>query len=212
MTTLSDVIARARSFGRDSGGGFLQDEDYAAWCNEAQADIAARLKLFEEELTTTVTSGNTLGFPSDPELIEIQDLLLGTEDRVQFVDSVTWDSFSDSGSSPSVTIARVFEGQIELYPTPAIGEAVTLRYKHVPEVVENGSDALSVPTYLERKVVAYMVAMSQLKDGADPSPWLDIYEQGLPPVNRGRDQFFTGPLRVTREPNIWDRQLGASHL
>lgn len=204
------LMERQRTFLRDSGGGFISDDDLVAWTNEAQTDIAARTQVLHDSVTGT-TSG-TIPLPTDPALIEIIELLLGT-DRVAFVDSVTFNSFTDQGIAPGTTIARVFETDIELYPTPSASVYV-LRFSKIPNPLVNGSDEHELPPQFERKLIEYPVAQGKYKDGAtdEGDRWLARYEQGLPGVSIGREKYFTGPLFVTRESNIWDRQRGASHV
>jgi hypothetical protein len=214
VTTAQDLIDRATTFGRDSGGHFLTPQDYLDWCNEAQTDLVARLELFEQEATALTDGTNAISFPVDPELIEIQELLLDDTDRVEFIGSSLWNQLTDAGTTTVHTLARVYDEHIEFYPTPETGVTVTIRYKRLPTVLTAGESDIEVPRQLERKVVEYMKAQARFKDGdfAAGNNWLGLYEQGLPHVSDGRERFFTKPISIGRAPNTFDVQLGARHV
>lgn len=213
MTYAQNLIDRARSFGRDDGGGFIDDADYITWLNEASFDLAARLQLFEEEETTT-TSGNSVALPTSPELVEIQYVLLGTSDHVRFVSGEEWDSNVDAGSSPVNTLAQIYDRVISFYPTPAAGTLVTMRYKMLPVLLTVGEDTITLPSHLERKMVEFACSRARYKDGDfnGGNNWNILYEKGLPSVSTGREPLFTQPLQLQRAQNIFDADPRASHL
>ena len=213
MTNAQDLIDRASGFGRDSGGGFITPQDYLDWLNEAQVDLAARLQLFEEQVSST-TSGNSIALSTSPELLEIQDLLLGTDDRVEFISSPDWNALLDNGATPTRTVARVFDGNIELYPTPTTGTAYVLRFKRLPTPLIAGEDTVELPSQLHRKAIEYMKAQGRFKSGDfdEGNNWLSLYEQSLPRVSSGRERFFTPPISMTRRPSAMDLQTGARHI
>ena len=213
MTTAQSLIDRARSYGRDDGGGFIDDVDYLNWLNEAALDLGSRLQLFEQETSTTTTT-NTLSLPTTPELVEITSLLLGTDDYVRWVSSEEWDANSDAAVTPTNTLARIFDEHIELYPTPTAGTAVTLRYKMLPTRLVNGEDTVALPSHLERKMVEFACSRARFKDGDfdGGNNWNIIYEQGLPAVSNAREKFFTQDLQLQRAQNRFDADPLARHL
>jgi hypothetical protein len=214
MTTAGDLISRARSFDRDASGSFVTDDDYLVWCNEAQTDIVAREQLLEQEATTTTDGTDSVEFPTDPSLVEIQTLLLGSDDWVTFVDNVTFDIAAAQGLSPAPTLARVYDEHLQFYPTPDTGTDVTIHYKRLPNPVTEASDEIEVPAQLERKVLEYMKAQASFKAGEfeQGNNWLSLYEMGLRKASDGRERFFTKPVAITRMPNAWDRQTDARHV
>lgn len=205
MTTrASDLIERARTFVRDSAGNYVLDTDLMSWANEGQADLAARLHLFEHSVED-VTTGATITLPptSEPDLVAVDFLsLAGIE--VAVTDQTTWNTYSTDALQPPVTLAVVVGTEIRLYPTPDVGTAFVLRYSMLPDPMEDGEDELSIPRQLERKLVAYMVAMSQMKMNDDASAMFAIYEQGLPQVEVGRERFFVTPMSMTLEPGPFE--------
>jgi len=210
--TADELIRSVQSRTRDAGGRFITQESILAWLNEAYIDLAARLSLFDEEVTATTDGGNTLAFPTDEELVEITDLTLGDDDHCTQVDSRTWQGWRDSAETPDNTIFRIFERQIELYPTPDTGTAVTLRYKRLPETLDENDDVHVLPSQLERKLVEYAVAQAKMQDGDSDGAlfYMGLYEDGLPNPSVGREQFHVKPLRFTHELNLFD--VEGSHI
>jgi hypothetical protein len=204
--TAAELMGRARSFLRDSGGGFIEDTDLLAWINEAITDIAARTQVLHNQVSGTTTGTIPLPAGVNPDLVEIISLRLGQDD-VEFIDDLAFNATSDAARTTLHSLARVFKNVIELYPTPVVAKAYTLRYAKIPDALVNGSDIHGLPLQMERKLVEYPVAQGKYKDGLtdEADRWLARYEQGLPRVSNGRERFLTGPLRVTREPNVWDR-------
>ncbi len=200
--TFGELIERARSFTRDTAGTFIEDEDLAVWINEAYKDVASRLQIVQREEAWHIT-GTTLaerqGLPlptsSGNATYEVLSLRLGTVD-VQFVASDLFNDWQDAGDTPPVTIARVFDGQIELYPIPDELTPYTLRYAYVPADLVDPSDEHMLPTHLERKLVEYAVAQAKYKDDdpANGDRWFSRFEQGLPQLSTGRETLQPGPM------------------
>jgi len=182
--------------------------------NEAITDLGVRLQIFEQETSTTTTGINSLSLPTAPGVVEMEDLLLGTQDHVRFVSADEWDANVDAKTVPSNTIAQVFDDHIELYPTPKSGTAVKLRYKRFPIVLVNGEDIVEVPVQLERKLIEYAASRARYKDGDfdGGNNWNIMYEKGLPASSTGREKFFAQPLQVQRLGNIFDADPRASHV
>lgn len=211
MTTLIQLKERAKSFGRDTSGGFVTDQDYADWANEASYDLAARLHLFDKEVSGT-TATNEIALPpaSNPALIQLDQLTLAAE-IVTFVDPDVFSRAVTNNATFGFTIGRIYADVIRLLPTPKVGTAYVMHYKMLPAEMVNGTDVVTLPAHLERKLVAYMVAMERQKSNEDASGWFAIYEQDLPSVQVGREKFFPGPLTFTFEPNSFDLDPEAKH-
>ncbi len=213
-TQLTELVERARSQVRDPGGSFILDEDLVIWANEAQTDIAARTEVLQKTVSGQTWAGmGGLSMPPqanvNPEMVEILSLRLG-EDDVTFVSDRTFNDYKDEGAIPATTIGRVFEGTIELYPTPAANITFVLRYSFIPAPLIGSDDVLSLPSQMDRKVVEYMVAQAKYKDGdpAEGDRWLARYEQGLPPLNTGRRLLDPGPMDLHFEPNSFELDPG----
>ncbi len=215
MTTLGELLDRARSFTRDADGRFVDDDDFVFWATEAIDDLGARLQLFDHELTD-VTTGSLIPIPTvggvSPILVEILSLNIEGDDHdCTFVDSTTFRLAQDSDSAVTGRYAAVFGDNIETYAEPDVGTAYVLRYKKLPVPMETTDDVVATPRWLDRKIVAYMTAMALMKEKEDGSTFLMVYEQGLPPISNGREKFFTQPLAMTRKPNAFDLQTDARH-
>ncbi len=216
--TFEALIGRARSFVRDATGSFIDDDDLGNWINEAYRDLAARLSILQRQEESNITGltpadRQTLALPvsSGNATYEILSLRLGDVD-VQFVADEVFNSWQDSAGTPPVTIARVFDGQIELYPIPEEGTEYTLRYAFVPAELVQQNDIHILPVQLERKLVEYAVAQAKYKDGDDPAGdrWFMRYEQDLPQVSRGRETLQPGPMSFTPAATYFELDA-ASH-
>ncbi len=216
--TFGDLVERARSFTRDTSGAFIEDEDLAVWINEAYKDIASRLQIAQREEAwhiggATPAERQTLPLPtsSGRSTYEVLSLRLGTVD-VQFVNDDLFNDWQDGHDVPPVTIARIFDGQIELYPIPAENTEYTLRYAFVPADLVQASDQHMLPTHLERKLVEYAVASAKLKDGDDATSdrFFARYEQGLPQLSTGRETLQPGPMSF-QPAQSWFEQDARAH-
>ena len=206
---LADIKGQVWSVLHDAGSTITPD-DIAAWVNEAQMDLASRLGLLHKKVTGT-TAGSTLGLPPTPatqeQVLEIKTLRLGTDDDVEFTDDDVFHSWKDSGaSSLEHTIARVSEGVIEMFPTPATGTAYELRYEYLPNPLASDNDTSSLPHHLHPRLVHYARAMGAYKMSMDAAGdrFYALYSDGLPPPELGRDKLTPGPLMLSVEPGPFD--------
>ncbi len=213
VATLGELTARGRSFVRDKGG-FITDNDWRDWFNEAYFDIASRTELFDQEATGVTLAGFTLPLPTSPELLEIRSLELGASDDVEFVAAEVWDSWKESGATLGHSLGRIFNELIELYPTPVTGTAYVLRYKKLPPRLVTSDDLHLLPTALERKLLEYAKGQAKMKQGEldAAANWIALYETCLPPADNGRSRARPGPLTVTRELNVFDRDIRRAHI
>jgi len=201
---------------RDDGT-FVTPDDIEAWVNEAQMDLAARLGLSQKTVTGT-TTGNTIALPPTPatqdQTLHVTSLRLGTEDDVEFTDDEVWNSWSDEGDEPEHTLARVWAGNIELYPTPDTGTAYELRYESLPPPVVDDDASSTLPHHLHPRLLFYARAMAFLKrnDQANSDRFLGMYLDGLPSPELGANKLIPGPLTITLEPGPFDVDPNARHI
>src|SRR5512134_1267731 len=109
---LGQMREMVREAVRDANGNFVKDWELDGWVNEAYADLAARLRLFQKQTTGSVTGG--LAVPAD--LVEIQVYRVGSQE-VEFVDDDTFWAYQDEGSDVSHPLGRIFNKVIETYPS-----------------------------------------------------------------------------------------------
>jgi hypothetical protein len=204
------LIARARSFVRDEGGSFIDDDDLGNWINEAYRDIAARLEVMQHEVEGDIWSTfDHLDLPPDavlnPDVVVILSLRFETTD-VQFVADQTFNQWRDDTASPPTTLGRVFDGKIEVYPLPAEGVHYVLRYAYIPDELVQPNDLHVLPVQLERKLIEYAVAQAKLKDEdhAASDRWFLKYEQGLPQVSTGRTVQMPGTMSFQPAPTYFE--------
>jgi hypothetical protein len=203
--TFGNLIERARSFLRDSGGTYIDDDDIGTWINEAHKDIAARLEVMQrtEEGTTT----GTIPMPTTDGTftVVILSLRIGITD-IQFVSDAVFNSWADATSSPPTTLGRVWEDQIELYPTTTDAADYVLKVAFIPADLVNSEDVHVLPVQLERKLVEYAVAQANMKDSdyAASDRWFLKYEQGLPQISLGKTAQTPGTMSFQPAPTYWE--------
>lgn len=212
---LSTMRGQVRNSLRDSEKTFITDAEINDWLNEAYRDLATRLKIAPQKQQTeadVAISGNTLPVPAD--FVDLIHLRLGTNDDVQFVNDDEWNAFKDAGSSPSRTIARIFNNNFEFYPTPDASTAYVLRYYAMPVALAADADVPAIPEILHIKLVHYAKAMGLWKSD-EPTlgdRWMQLYEDGLPGRNVGKERAIPGPLQLIPERTAWDDDVGARHI
>jgi hypothetical protein len=201
---LLTLIERVRSFCRDSAGGFIDDDDVVAWINEAYADIASRLSVMQRTDNGTTSGSITLPTTDGSFTVEVLSLRFGVTD-VQFVSDSVFNSWADSTSTPPTTLARVWEGRIDLYPVPN-AQDYEIRVAFIPSPLRQSSDKHVLPLQLERKLIEYAVSQAKLKDEdyAGSDRWFLKYEQGLPQVSTARTVQMPGPMSFQPEPTYFE--------
>jgi hypothetical protein len=202
LSTVAVLLQQVRIFSRDPDGTFIEDPFILAWMNEAQRDLAARLKLLDATVTGTVSAGViTLPWATDPQYLEMITLEIAGS-KVMFVDTDMFDGYADSATTvgDDTIIARVFNNTVELYPAPANGTAYTLVEKRLPAELTSGDDVVVLPMQLERKIVEYckFQAMMMLGRTDEASAWLNMYENQLPPPSTGR--IGQNPVFLSTQP------------
>ena len=199
-----EMRSRVRSVVRDTAATFITDDDINDWLEEANLDLAVRLRLLQAEADETelTESGNAITLPAD--FLSPISLRLGTDDAV-FVDPETWWGYSDSGNRLTHTLARIFNNQIELYPTPTSGFTYRLRYYRAP-VSMSDSQASELPESLHVKIVHYATARAKMKDDrADEAQFFfGLYEQNLPAPSREKERLFPTPSGFTPAASPFD--------
>lgn len=131
---------------------------------------------------------------------------------MKFVDDDLWWAYSDDAADPEVTLGRVFNETIELYPTPEVGTAYKIRYVKKPTALSAGGDAPAIPEELHKKLVFYATSRGKLKEGQEgmSDRYMAMYEEGLAPLN-SRSRVVPGPLTITMERGPFDT-FDSAHL
>jgi hypothetical protein len=147
--------------------------------------------------------------PSDS--VQVLSLRLA-EDDVEFVDDATWNAYSDSSSPLQHTIARVFAGQIELYPDPG-STTYELRYSYSPAPLDTPEDAPALPAHLHSRLAQYAIAMCRYKEGqlGEGDRMMSLYESALPAPALGAINLRPGPLSIGMAPTPFDSDPDTIH-
>jgi hypothetical protein len=175
----SDVVADTSAYGEvrervyayiaDSARTFVTPTDVDLWVKEGIEDLSSRLRMAQDEATGT-TSGGTIDIPAD--FLEPISLRVGSY-YAMWVSNDTFHSYS-SATQDVDPIARVFNGQIEVYPTT--DAAYTLRYWSL------AGDMSLLRGNLKLRLVNYVVSRAKAKEGDYRASeyFLGLYERGLP--------------------------------
>lgn len=216
MSTFLELQTRVRYHLRDSAGNFVLTAAIKDWINEAQLDVAARLRPVTNKATGTTSAGNTLAVPAD--FLALRTLRLDTdgdgtvEDDVEIVDDDVFNDSVDEGVTLDHTIARVIDGNFEFYGTPTTGTAYELVYYQKPTDLSADGDVSVLPLELHKKLGYYALYQSMMQVGEEgrADRWLALYEEGLPPLSVGL-RLWPGPLSVEPEKNQFDLTTDAIH-
>lgn len=200
MATFLQLQDSVLAVTRDTALQFPTRTQVKEWINEAQLDLAARLRILYEIVSGT-QSDNTLDAPAD--FLEHFELRLGTPaETVDMVDHETWNRWSDTAQTPNVPIARLnADGgtwRYELYPTPAANTAYELRYFKKPTAMTADANVSELPEELHIKMINYARAWAMYSQGdvGLGDRYMAMYEASLPPAPIARQRLNPGPLRV----------------
>lgn len=193
MANFNELREKVFTVVRDSGRTFITEADVDQWLSEAMLDLSSRLRLAHGSASGTVTSGS-ITLPTD--YIDLISLAVDgvTDGYIDFdVDTETFDQYQDDEDDPGVTIGRVFNGAIELYPAPSNGTAYTLRYWATESAaLADFSGSLQI------RMVNYARAHALYKNREDTTAdrYMALYEQGLPGPNTASRNHDPGPLTI----------------
>jgi hypothetical protein len=209
-------IADVRSVLKDDQGVFITDDEVKRWLNEAQRDLAARLRVLKKSISMsddlvpvplTVGADSTIPLPDD--FLTVHRLLL-TNEAVQVNDDV-WGSYTIPGATPGVTIYRIFSGSLVVYPD-ATGDEYTLEYNYAPADLVENDDISPLPLQLHPKMVTYARAQAHWKDGSSlGETYFALYEKGLPQPSTGAESLLATPLTLSFQRGPFDT-ADAAHI
>jgi hypothetical protein len=194
---------------RDPDGVFVTPTAVKAWLNDAQLDLASRLRPLTKTTTGTLST-TTLALPSD--FLGLRTLRFGDDD-IEVVDDEVFNDAVDAGAVLDHTMARITEGKFEFYPTPAVGTAYELRYYRKPTTLVADADVSELPEELHVKMVywALFQAMLQVGEEGRADRWLALYEKDLPPASIGL-RLWPGPLSVEPAMGPFDKVPDSVHV
>lgn len=206
--TLEDMRQRVYNLLRDSERNFISPDMIAAWLNMAQADICLRTRTMTN---ATTGSGATTAISLPTDFIAGQSLTLTNTEgtaRVEFTSEDIFDSYQDANVVPPHTLARVWQGNIELFPTPIAGTTYSLRYAYIPADLANPDDVCTLPMGLQLKMVSYAVAQAKYAEAEidEADRYMAEYERELPAPNIGKEKYVVGPISLVPEPTAPERQ------
>jgi len=230
--TLDSLLTQVYAVLRDERREFVTEEMVALWLNEAQRDLASRIReLVTEEKTGTVGESTGTYFASDgttdlaankvlvpADLTMVRSLIVGGI-SVVFTDTDVFDPYELAAATPPTTLGRIFG--VQTYDnTPTLtgyerfievlgnesGDVYTLRYTRAPVQLVDPNDVVEVPVYLETKIVNYARAHAKWQEGeqAQGDSYYALYTENLPAPPRGHILTRPGPFTMTYEGNAFD--------
>lgn len=208
---VTSMTSRVRSTIRDTGAAYISDAEILEWLNEANLEIAARLRLLVEDDTEgdLTETDNYITLPAN--FLELIELRLGTDD-VDMVSDPVWFSWSDAGDTPERSLGRITQSRLYVYPTPSTWD-YTIRYYRKPAALSAGADVPEIPERLHVSLVNYARAHALLAMGESSSAetYLLLFDDALP-KRRGDDRIWpVAPKQIVPVPNIWDSDPDARH-
>lgn len=215
MATLLQLRDRTYAVIRDPSKLFVLTTEVNDWLNEAQLEIATRLRALDKETSATFPDATgVVAVPTD--LIDIDGFRIGTGD-VAFVDSQSfWNAKDDAITlaEPKPYIGRIFQGNFEIYPAPATTTAYKLRYIRTPATLALDADVPEIPVEWHVHLTYYATARAyyKLNEDALGDRYMAMYQEGLPPKRSPRSRNRPGKRAVVVEPNAFDYDPEAMHL
>jgi hypothetical protein len=197
---------------RDTARSYFDKEEVDQWLNDAQLDLATRLELLQYEWTGTTTTYQ-VALPTSPALVHLSRLRVGGY-AVTFVDDDVWWEVSDAASGDATApIARIFNGNFEIAPTPSSGTAYVVRGSREPTALSAPNDTSALPAQLHPKMVKCAQYQALLKDGSPRwEEYMQEYERSLPSPPTGIVKLIPGPLVMRLAPGPFDLDPQAQHL
>lgn len=215
MATFVQLQDRTYAILRDPGQTFVLLTEVKDWINEAQLEIATRLRCIEHELSDTFADATGVE-PVPADFLDILGFRIGTAD-VTFVDSQSFWEAQDEGltlEEPAPYIGRIFDGAFEIYPAPASGTAYKLRYVRTPATLSADNDVPEIPTewHVHLSLYATARALYKMNEEGHGDKYMAMYLEGLPPMRSPRSRNRPGKRAIVVEPNAFDYDPEAMHL
>ena len=180
---------------------FVTPDQVDIWMREGMTELTSRLQLTQAE-TTGVTSGATLALPTAyVDMVWLKVVDSGdSDDYVQWVDEDVWNSWDEGSWDPGMTLGRVFNGNVELYPTPTTGTAYTMRYWTTSDASLTG-----LTGSLKTRIVHYARAHALWKWGESSlgDKYFSLFEQHLPNPDLQSKNRAPGPISLYPRFDGW---------
>lgn len=193
-STLDELTTQVYAPLRDDRREFIKESMVVAWLNDAQRDLASRVReLVLDTITGTVGEDAGSYYAADgttdlaaarillpTELIMVRVVKIGTTEIVHVDDEVFNSYLEVSGSSPLKTIYRIaslrtydnanpavqtgYREFIEFSPDQTSND-YSLTYTRMPAEMSDPNDVCEVPEYLETRMVNYARAHAKWQQG-----------------------------------------------
>lgn len=215
MATFVQLQNRTYAVIRDPSKVFVLLSEVKDWLNEAQLEIAARLRCIDKELSDTFADATGVE-PVPADFVDIEGFRIGTADVV-FVDSQSFWGAKDESltlEEPAAYLGRIFGGNFEVYPAPAAATAYKLRYIRKPATLSGDSDVPEIPEEWHVHMTYYATARAlyKLNEEGNADRYMAMYQEGLPPKRSPRSRNRPGSRAIVVEGNAFDYDPEATHF
>lgn len=211
MTTVNEILTRARHPMRDASEEFYTHAELIDYLNDAIADLAARERLVREETTVAETTG-FLAIPAS--FLQVRWVKDPDGVEVAWLDESTFFSYQDTypdwpESSP---LATIYDDKVWLHPAQT-GENYAVGNLQIPALLTAVGDTFPLRRIWESKCIAYLQSEMYARDGE-----LELsrrkheqYEAGLRSAQAPTDHQVPGRVAIAREPNAFDADPDSIH-
>lgn len=164
---VNDVVRRVRTFVGDSGGNLVSLNEAIDLINDAQIEINQRTKqIVGAFIFNTAVGDYTIDPPADSISVRRVYLNGGYLTHIPHNQLVSiLPSVGDPSQNRGTPSHYSVEGRlVYLYPTPDAIYAGQLEYVQIPPAVDDGTDNLSLPAYLQPLVARMLLAYYKERD------------------------------------------------
>jgi hypothetical protein len=160
---LGEMVDQAFVHIQDSARSYIREDSVIGWLNEAMFDLDARYRVTVKQATGTFTD-NTITLPTG--VLDIDFLRVGSQSvDTDFLTDTDFNLLAYGTSQPTISVARRYGTTVEVYPTPDVGTAWTLRYLGEPTALADNADVPALPTVLHRKMVLFAASEALFQEG-----------------------------------------------
>lgn len=162
----SDIISRVRTIAGDIAVNQFTDQNIIDWINDAQRECVTDNLLLQKTATQNTING-TAGYTLPPDILKLHSIKYDNS-KLRVVTQEEFDeSWSDDGTIKGTpTIANLWAGTLNLYPTPDSVKQLQILYIRSPvdTSIANQGNELELPVLYHRRIVDYCLAMVAEQD------------------------------------------------
>jgi len=208
MSGYLELTDRVFAVLRDSERVFVLETEVGEWLNEAQLDVVARTGILKKTDTGTTTSLGTVALPTDfirETAFSVATTTANVNESPELTNDEIFLSWKNAAATPSNTLARIFNENIETYPA-VVSKAYSLEYIRKPLALVVGTDVPEIPEELHIRLVNYARAQAKWKEGeqGEGDRYWALYMEGMPTAPTAQYRTRPGPFSFIPESSYWE--------